>query len=84
MIGIEKHRVNDVMVNTRKAGYLFNNQRVLNTVYAPAIRQRYYILQIADYDVEVITPFTLKQNEFGSCPEVVLVCYPFGHGFPNS
>jgi phosphatidylserine decarboxylase len=42
--------------------YLHNNQRMLNRVWAPDLGQSYYILQIADYDVDCIMPFQLKQN----------------------
>lgn len=64
MLSTEKYLVNEAIVNTQTANYLFSNQRVLNTVYAPAIQQQYYILQIADYDVDVITPFSFRQNQF--------------------
>jgi len=36
---------------------------VLNRVDAFGIGQSYYILQIADYDVDAITPFELRQNQ---------------------
>ncbi|MDX1345621.1 MAG: hypothetical protein R3179_06955, partial [Sedimenticolaceae bacterium] len=43
--------------------YLFNNQRVLNRIFSMDLRETYYILQVADYDVDAITPFRLKQNQ---------------------
>jgi phosphatidylserine decarboxylase len=43
-------------------GYLFNNERVLNYIYAPCLGIEYYIVQIADYDVDTITPFNTDQN----------------------
>ncbi|UCH82887.1 MAG: phosphatidylserine decarboxylase [Candidatus Latescibacterota bacterium] len=63
MLDIEKGLVDEVRVNTNSARYLHNNQRMLNRIYAPDLRQHYYILQIADYDVDSITPFDLKQNQ---------------------
>jgi phosphatidylserine decarboxylase len=36
---------------------------MLNTIFSIELQQKYYILQIADYDVDCITPFHLKQNK---------------------
>ena len=63
MLEIEKSLVDLISVNTKNAQYLFNNQRMLNTVYCIDLKQEYYILQIADYDVNRILPFNLKQNQ---------------------
>ena len=63
MLEIEKSLVDLISVNTKNAQYLFNNQRMLNTVYSIDLKQEYYILQIADYDVNRILPFNLKQNQ---------------------
>jgi len=62
MLGVEKSLFKDLRLNVGEAGYLHNNQRVLNRVYAPALGQSYYLLQLADYDVNCIMPFHLKQN----------------------
>jgi len=62
MLGVEKSLVRDLCLDMSSAGYLHNNQRMLNRVYAPGLRDYYYILQIADYDVNCIMPFQLKQN----------------------
>ena len=35
--------------------YMATNQRVVNRVYAWGLRQDYYMLQIADYEVGVST-----------------------------
>jgi phosphatidylserine decarboxylase len=43
--------------------YLFSNQRMLSSVYSPALGQTYYLLQIADYDVSCIMPFDLRQGQ---------------------
>ncbi len=62
MLEVEQSLVNDLRIDYDKAAYLHDNQRVLNRVYAADLRQEYYVLQIADYDVDCITPFILKQN----------------------
>ncbi|HEX5623037.1 MAG TPA: phosphatidylserine decarboxylase [Sulfuricurvum sp.] len=63
MLDIEKNLVEKLNLNTENADYLFNNQRLLNTVFSMGLGQEYYVLQIADYDVDRITPFRLKQNQ---------------------
>ncbi len=64
MLDIEHRLVDDLTVDHSAADYLHTNQRVLNRVYAPDLRAYYYVLQIADYDVDCITPFNLTQNAF--------------------
>ncbi|MEM8770092.1 MAG: phosphatidylserine decarboxylase [Pseudomonadota bacterium] len=63
MLDIEKGLIDELMVRNTNSVYLHNNQRLLNRIYAPELQQWYYILQIADYDVDCITPFDLSQNE---------------------
>jgi phosphatidylserine decarboxylase len=63
MLDVEKSLVAEIQVKTNNADYLHNNQRMLNRVYAPDLKQHYYVLQVADYDVDSITPFQLKQNQ---------------------
>jgi len=62
MLDVERDLVDSLTIDFNKAGYLHNNQRMLNRIYAPDLQQSYYILQIADYDVDRITPFNLKQH----------------------
>ncbi len=62
MIDVEKELLGENLPDLVNAEYLLNNQRVINRVYSHELRQYYYILQIADYDVDCITPFCLKQN----------------------
>jgi phosphatidylserine decarboxylase len=64
LLDVEKNLIDDLRINTNDFEYLHNNQRVLNRVFAPDLKQHYYILQVADYDVDSITPFNLKQNQF--------------------
>lgn len=64
MIEVEKEILNELAPPyTKNARYLFTNQRVLNKIFCMDLKQHYYVLQIADYDVDSITPFTLKQNQ---------------------
>jgi phosphatidylserine decarboxylase len=62
MLDIEHSLVNDLTIDHNKADYLHSNQRMINRVYAPDLQQYYYVLQIADYDVDCITPFQLNQS----------------------
>lgn len=63
MLDVEKAIINEEAPFTENASYLFNNQRVLSRIYSLELGQHYYILQIADYDVDCITPLKLKQNQ---------------------
>ena len=63
MLDVEKALLQDIAPYTQHADYLFSNQRVLNTITSLELGQRYYVLQIADYDVDCITPFRLKQHQ---------------------
>ena len=45
-----------------KNQYLYNNARMLNTFYVPEKDYKYYIVQVADYDVNTILPFATKQK----------------------
>jgi len=62
MLNVEKSILDILKPSMTDAEYLFNNQRLLNTVFSRELGQEYYILQIADYDVDCILPFHLKQN----------------------
>ena len=62
MLDVEKNILSDLRVSTKQATYLHNNQRMLNRVCSSQLGHTYYILQIADYDVDCILPFELKQN----------------------
>ena len=56
MLAVEKDILNKV-INPNNMDYLKNNERVLNTVYNSSLDYTYYIVQIADEDVNVIAPF---------------------------
>jgi phosphatidylserine decarboxylase len=86
MLPVEKAILDDLRIDLIDGEYLFNNQRMLNRVFSPALGDSYYILQIADYDVDSITPFELKQNwpveqnarfsqvRFGSQVDLIVPC----------
>jgi len=63
MLDVEKSILEDLHVSTASASYLHHNQRMLNRVFSVELQDHYHILQIADYDVNCITPFELKQNQ---------------------
>ncbi len=61
MLDVENELIQDNVINYDKSEYLYKNQRVLNKIYSSDLNMYYYIVQIADYDVESITPFQLGQ-----------------------
>ncbi len=63
MLSVEKSILDDLRIHLRDATYLLHNQRMLNRVDNSDLGIRYYILQVADYDVDSIMPFDLKQNQ---------------------
>ena len=63
LLDVEKGLLEELKVDLGSASYLHHNQRVLNRVDAADLGQSYYILQIADYDVDSIIPFETKQNQ---------------------
>ena len=56
MLAVEKDILNNV-INPNNMDYLKYNERVLNTIYNSSLDYTYYIVQIADEDVNVIAPF---------------------------
>jgi phosphatidylserine decarboxylase len=63
MLDVEKSIFDDLRIPVDSLEYLHHNQRVVNRIYSSELGQTYYVLQIADYDVDCITPFDLKQNQ---------------------
>jgi phosphatidylserine decarboxylase len=63
MLDVERDILEEIAPYTAGAGYLFNNQRVVNRIFSLELALTYYVLQVADYDVDCITPFRLKQNQ---------------------
>ena len=68
MLEVERSILEDLRVSLDSARYLHRNQRVLNRIDSADLGQSYFVLQIADFDVDCITPFDFKQNQ------------PFGQG----
>ena len=62
MLEVEKSILHELHIPSDSFAYLHHNQRVLNRIYSPHLGQEYYVLQIADYDVDCIVPYKLKQN----------------------
>jgi phosphatidylserine decarboxylase len=63
MLDVEKGILDDLRVPTDALEYLHHNQRFVNRVDSAQLGGSYYLLQIADYDVDCITPFSTKQNQ---------------------
>src|SRR5213083_8520 len=63
MLALEKSILQDLHIATDSMEYLQYNQRVLNRIYSMDLAQPYYLLQIADQDIDRITPFVLRQNQ---------------------
>jgi len=62
MLAVEK----DILrkkINPANMEYLKYNERMWNQIYVPSLNYTYYLIQIADEDVNVIAPFTNSQND---------------------
>lgn len=64
MLEVEKDILEYLQKGKWNADYMYNNERVINKIFAANLRQHYYVLQIADFDVDVILPFKIKQNMY--------------------
>jgi phosphatidylserine decarboxylase len=67
MLAVEKDILNKV-INPNNMDYLKFNERMLNKIYVSSLDYTYYLVQIADEDVNVIAPFKhqgdlVSQNE---------------------
>ena len=62
MLAVEKD-ILEMAINPNNMGYLHYNQRMWNKIYCPSINYTYYLIQIADEDVNVIAPFVNHQYE---------------------
>lgn len=63
MLDVEDEILDELRVSTDSLEYLRHNQRMVNRIDSIQLGGSYYVLQIADYDVNCITPFDLKQNQ---------------------
>jgi phosphatidylserine decarboxylase len=62
MLALEK----DILrkkINPANMEYLKYNERMWNQIYSPSLDYTYYLIQIADEDVNVISHFTNDQND---------------------
>jgi phosphatidylserine decarboxylase len=57
-----EHDILNKVINPDNMGYLKNNERMWNKIYIPILDYTYYVVQIADEDVNVIAHF-VEQNE---------------------
>ncbi|HZL99807.1 MAG TPA: phosphatidylserine decarboxylase [Planctomycetota bacterium] len=62
MLDMETALLEELDILPETAGYLHVNQRVVNRIDSPRLGRSYHVLQVADYDVDCVTPFELKQN----------------------
>ncbi|GAA1354259.1 phosphatidylserine decarboxylase [Saccharothrix algeriensis] len=62
MLDVEKEILERLRVPAEGREYLRHNQRVVNRVDSAELGRAYHLLQLADYDVDAITPFTLAQH----------------------
>lgn len=58
----EENQLLKEIIDFSNADYMHQNQRIINTIFSPKLQQFYYVLQIADYDVNSIIPFKREQN----------------------
>ncbi|MGH7163138.1 MAG: phosphatidylserine decarboxylase [Planctomycetota bacterium] len=63
MLDVERSILDESGLSLAAAEYLRCNERVVNRVDSVELGQSYRILQIADRDIDSITPFRSKQNE---------------------
>jgi phosphatidylserine decarboxylase len=62
MLTVETRLIDELRVSLDDAEYLHYNQRVLNRFDSTELGQSYFVLQIADYDVDRIVPFDVRQR----------------------
>jgi len=76
MLDVETGILEDLRVPTDALEYLHHNQRFVNRVDSVALGGPYFVLQIADYDVDCITPFSTRQNQrVGQCQRFSQIRY---------
>ena len=63
MRSIENAILDEMGIDNNYLNYALYNERVRNKILCPILKQEYYIMQIADFEVDVIAHFA-KYNEF--------------------
>ena len=66
MLALEKDILNAAINPKHMIDYLKNNERMFNKIYSPRLDYTYYLIQIADEDVDVIAHFIHDQNSLVS------------------
>ncbi|GAA0485689.1 phosphatidylserine decarboxylase [Streptomyces sp. NPDC046215] len=66
MLAMEQDVLEQLRIDPANAGYLHRNERMINRVDVPGLGGSYWMLQIADYDVDSITPFRQRQGVYRS------------------
>ena len=56
MLWEEKALLDDLRISKPDMAFMRDNERVVNCLYAPHLKYRYYVVQIADSDVNYIVP----------------------------
>jgi phosphatidylserine decarboxylase len=64
MLDVEKELLEKLRIPKVGSEYLYKNQRVINRVHSPSLGQSYYMIQLADYDVDCIVPFEPDQHRY--------------------
>lgn len=54
MYALEQGFYNQLRFNPDNLNYLFQNERLISTVYCPRTKDEYYIVQISDKDINLI------------------------------
>jgi phosphatidylserine decarboxylase len=62
---VERNLLEELGINYNQMKYALYNERVRNRIFCPQIDQPYYLLQIADFEVDVIVHFD-QQGKFYS------------------
>ena len=61
---VEKAILEQLGINHDEMRYSFYNEAMKNRVFVPYLNQSYYLLQIADFEVDVICPFSPSGSDF--------------------
>ncbi len=63
MLETEKGLLSGVL-DKSASDYTRQNERMINRIYAPFLDYTYYLVQLADEDVDIIQPFSVRQNKW--------------------
>jgi phosphatidylserine decarboxylase len=64
MLDVEKELLEKLRIPAVGSDYLYKNQRVINRVDSASLGQSYYLIQLADYDVDCILPFEPRPHHY--------------------